>query len=57
MDGPARVTALDKATPALCRGNVTVWAVPVGPVAKGAADQLSDLGVAVSNVGPGKSLG
>ena len=52
----ARVTAFRQGSTCTVCGNVTVWAVPVGPVAKGAADQLSDLGVAVSNVGPGKSL-
>ena len=52
----ARVTAFRQGSTCTVCGNVTVWAVPVGPVAEGAADQLSDLGVAVSNVGPGKSL-
>ncbi len=37
-------------------GNLTVRAAAVGQVVKGAAAQLSDLGAAVNNVGPGKSL-
>ena len=37
-------------------GNLTVWSFSVGQVAKGAAEQLSDLGTAVNNVGPGKSI-
>ena len=52
----ARVTAFRTGSICPVCGNVTVWAVPVGEIAKGVADQLSDLGVAVSNVGPGKSL-
>jgi len=51
-----RVTAF--LTGSICPGceTLTVWSVAVGPVVKGAAEQLAHLGAAVSNVGPGKSL-